>query len=201
MMNRTALWPAGLAALLAVIVLAELVAPQDAAPALPAKSASAAATATGQDAAGLAASWSATILARPIFRPDRRPEKAAPVAAAEMPRLTAIVITQSGASAIFVADDGTATAVKPGGLVDGQVVKSITAGTVTLTSPTGDSILRPQFGAAQESSQTAPPADAPDFASELPPPGTPAVPPESPVNAGVDRDVPLAGIPNNVDRQ
>jgi len=200
-MDRAALWPAGLAALLAMILLAECLAPGDEMPQLPAPHPSTAAAAATSAAASLAGAWSDTILARPLFRPDRRPLQAAPAAPEEMPRLSAIVITAAGASAIFVGDDGTAMTVKPGGLVDGQVVKSITAGAVTLTGLGGLTILRPQFGAGQDAAQTAPQASAPDFTSELPPSGTPAIPPESPVNAGINRDVPLAGIPNNVDRQ
>jgi general secretion pathway protein N len=194
-MAREALWPVCLAALLSVAVLAEILAPAEVSAPLPAPRENAAATAAQGDAASLTASWAAAILARPIFRPDRRPLEAAPVAQAAMPRLTAIVITADGASAIFVGDDGTAVSVKAGGLVDGQTVKSIAASGVTLGSPGGVTILRPQFGAAVGGPGTAagaPAAGAPT--AEAPGPVIPATGfPPSPA-------VPLAGIPNNVDR-
>jgi len=187
-MERAALWPVCLAALLSVAVLAEILAPAEVSQPLPAPRENAAATAAQGEGASLAASWAAAILARPLFRPDRRPLEAAPVAQAAMPRLTAIVITAAGASAIFVGDDGTAVAVKAGGQVDGQTVKSIAASGVTLGGPGGVTILRPQFGAAVG----APAAGAP--AAEDPGPVIPATGfPPSPA-------VPLAGIPNNVDR-
>jgi len=145
-MPRGAVWPAGLAALLGVIALAEILAPADGAPAVPA--ARAAAAAAPADMTGFAAAWSDTILARPIFRPDRRPMDVAAAAPAAMPRLSAIVITAAGAAAIFVADGGTVLTVREGGKVAGQLVKSIAAGTVMLSGPDGISTLRPQYSAA-----------------------------------------------------
>jgi general secretion pathway protein N len=186
MMERAAIWPSGLAALLGIIALAEIFAPADVAPPIAAPRETTAAAVSQADVSSLAAAWSATILARPIFRPDRRPLEAAPAAPTAMPRLTAIVITAAGAAAIFVGDDGTAVAVRKGGLVDGQLVRSITAGAVTLAGPTGITILRPQFGAAPSA---APNADAQAPAAGVPASGFPASPP-----------APLAGIPNNVDR-
>jgi general secretion pathway protein N len=137
--------PAALAAALALTAMAELCAPltaPDMAP--PIRIAPAAAAPVG-DLAAEAAAWSATILQRPIFRPDRRPLAPDAAAALPLPRLSAIVITAAGRTAIFSGDDGKSTAIQAGGVIDGYRVDSISPGEVKLTGPAGSKTLRPQF--------------------------------------------------------
>jgi general secretion pathway protein N len=147
-----AIWPA-LAAVLALLLAAEWLLPGAAPPprvmpAIPAPGAGAAAdAAVGQ--------WASTILARPIFSPDRRPPAVADAnAVIVLPRLTAIIITPETRRAVFLAPDGKALALGPGGEVAGYELKSITAGSVVLLGPDGGiTTVRPQF-------LTPPPADA-----------------------------------------
>jgi hypothetical protein len=110
------------------------------APAIPAPGAGAAAdAAVGQ--------WADTILARPIFSPNRRPPAVADTnAVIVLPRLTAIIITPGTRSAVFSVPGGKALALGPGGEVAGYELKSITAGGVVLLGPDGGiTTLRPQF--------------------------------------------------------
>lgn len=102
---------------------------------------------------GDTSSWQATILARPLFRPDRRPLSAAPVVAATaLPRLTAIVMTAAGATAIFDGDDGKPVIVAAGSDVDGYKVQSIGRDRVELEGAGGRTVLQPQFGTPPVSS-------------------------------------------------
>jgi len=99
-------------------------------------------------AAALSASvqaWSAVILQRPLFRPDRRPLAPAAAVAAPLPRLSAIIITAKGGAAIFSGDDGKAVAVTAGGVIDGYRIATIGPGEVKITGPAGDRTLHPQF--------------------------------------------------------
>jgi general secretion pathway protein N len=143
MMARATMIPAALAAALGLAALAEMLAPGADAPfAAPVRPPRAAVG--DADPAGMAAAWSATILARPVFRPDRKPLSAAQPAAAVLPRLTAIVVTAAGSIAIFTGDDGKALVLSTGGDVAGYKVTKIGAGSVELAGPSGTQILRPQ---------------------------------------------------------
>ena len=112
------------------------------------------------------ARWAATILARPLFSPGRRPPTAAaaPSAAApQLPRVAGIMVTPAGRRAIF-AEKGTKPLVLgEGGEVSGFTVQSIQAGQVTVRGPEGVRVLSPTFD---------PDAPAPASpAAALPPPG------------------------------
>ena len=110
-----------------------------AAPAIPAAVADAAADAAiGQ--------WGDTALARPLFSPDRRP--AAQVGAdtdGTLPRLSAIIITGGGKSAVFAADGQKPQVVAEGGEIDGYRLQSIGPDSVEMLGPDGTITLRPQF--------------------------------------------------------
>ncbi len=118
----------------------------------------------------------ATILARPVFSPTRRPpaETVAPTPAPErgpaaLPRLTAVLVGPFGGRAIFAATDGGKPLVVEAGDRVGEFrVQSIETGQVTLIGPEGVRQLRPRFASAE-------PADvaAPKGAGPLMPPGFP----------------------------
>ena len=110
-----------------------------------------------------AARWAATILARPLFSPGRRPPAAAAAPGAAppaLPRVAGIMVTPAGRRAIF-AEKGTKPLVLgEGGQVSGFTVQSIQAGQVTVRGPEGVRVLSPAF-------DSEPPAPA----SPPPPPG------------------------------
>jgi len=134
-----------LAAMLTLLLALEWMlpgaAPQHIAPAIPAAGAD-----IGTDAA--VGQWAATILARPIFNPDRRPaaEAESSDAAEPLPRLTAIIIVAGVSRAVFSAPGAKPILVRPGGAVAGYQLKEIKAGSVSLLGPDGGiTTLRPQF--------------------------------------------------------
>lgn len=148
-------WQAALAAGLALTATAELLAPPPAPDILPAIQIAPAAQANA-DPAPDAASWANIILARPLFRPDRRPLAPDAATAAPLPRLSAIVITAAGATAIFSGDDGKSIAVPPGGMIAGYRVATITAGAVQILGPAGGQTLHPQFAPSGQAPDGAP---------------------------------------------
>lgn len=89
------------------------------------------------------------LLARPPFARDRRPDHAAPGAAAAaggpgMPRLTGIVLSGGDRRAIFTpAGEARSVVVREGGAVGPFQVGTIAAGTVVLTGPGGTHVLAP----------------------------------------------------------
>jgi len=107
--------------------------------------------------------WVATILARPLFSRDRRP-LAAPgqsiaVAATGVPRLTGILISPLGKTAIFAAvDGGKPIVVSEGSHLGRFVVQSIDVGQVTIIGPEGQDMLRPSFDNATAPTPPAAPA-------------------------------------------
>lgn len=106
----------------------------------------------------------ATILARPLFRPDRRPLRAAPPATDEtVPRLSAIVITGAGRSAIFIDDSGSAAILRPGGRIGAYQVQSIAPDSVRLLGPNGAIGVYPSFAAAVATPAPAAPPPPPPF--------------------------------------
>ena len=133
----------------------------------------------GQDVAALAA----VALARPLFSPDRRPGRnAGPAQAgpppAPLPRLSGILVTPAGRSAIF-AGQPASTAVREGARIGTYEVRSIEPGQVTLLGPDGPRIVRPSF-------DRSPPALA-EVSRPLsfdPPPGSPPPVPPPPVGPG-----------------
>lgn len=100
--------------------------------------------------AGRPAELAASILARPLLSPGRRPPAAARAAtpATELPRLTGIIISPDGSSAIF-AGRPRALVVPEGGRVGEYTVRQIAPGLVTLNGPVGLVALRPSFDAAR----------------------------------------------------
>ncbi len=113
------------------------------------------------------AQWAATILARPLFSPGRRPPAAAAAApgaaAPTLPRVAGIMVTPAGRRAIF-AEKGTKPLVLgEGGQVSGFTVQSIQAGQVTVRGPEGVRVLSPTFD------PEAPAPASPAGAAPLPP--------------------------------
>jgi general secretion pathway protein N len=135
--------PAALASCLALLAAAELLAPPAPPPDAPPVRIDFSAPQGSSLDAGLPG-WTATILARPLFRPDRRPLAAAAAPTAPLPRLTAIVVTQAGAIAIFDGG-GKPIAAAAGGEVDGYRIARIFPDRVVIDSPSGGLVLRPQF--------------------------------------------------------
>jgi hypothetical protein len=92
--------------------------------------------------------WFDTILARPLFSRDRRPdsgEVAARRDSAALPRLSGVMVGPFGRSAIFAIAGGKPLLVKEGDRVDGWTVETIEAGTVHITGPGGPRALHPSF--------------------------------------------------------
>ncbi len=91
----------------------------------------------------------AAILARPLFSPGRRPlapnvvAEATPAAAA-LPRLTGVLVTGAGKSAIFAAQPR-ATVVGEGGRLGRFTVRSIEPGRVVVIGPDGARTVEPSF--------------------------------------------------------
>jgi hypothetical protein len=145
-MKRPANWSAALTGILALTAALELFGPSDEAMIdSQAPTAFAVATAPPATEAMYAGTWQDTILARPLFRPDRKPLPATPEASVPMPRLTAIVMTGSGARAIFVADDGKPVVVALGDKVNGWDVLTIGPDNVVLAGSYRRKTLHPKF--------------------------------------------------------
>ena len=93
--------------------------------------------------------WAATSLARPLFNPDRRPVAvvgSGSTAAAALPRLSGIMITEAGRRAIFAATGADKPqVVAEGGTVGGNLVQSITLEEVVLVGPDGPHKLHLAF--------------------------------------------------------
>lgn len=93
--------------------------------------------------------WLTTILARPLFSPDRRPPAAASAVSGErlagLPRLSGVLVGPFGRRAIFASDGGKPLVVGEGGRVADWTVRVIEAGAVEVAGPDGDHILRPSF--------------------------------------------------------
>jgi hypothetical protein len=94
--------------------------------------------------------WANTILARPLFSPDRRPASVAASVAniPGLPRLTGIMVGPFGRSAIFAADGPKPLVVQEGARVAGYTIMVIEAAQVRLSGPNGNVVLYPSFAAA-----------------------------------------------------
>jgi len=144
----------------------------------------AAAAPTQRPATDRTAEWVATILARPLFSPGRRPppEGAAPPSVAPtettddaLPRLTGVLVSPGGRIAIFADPAGGRPIVlQEGGRIGAFAVQAIEAGQVTLAGPAGVSVLRPTFDAGGDAASPAMPAPP------LPSPPTPPSPQTGP---------------------
>ena len=87
----------------------------------------------------------AAIVERPLFSPSRRPVPGAePVAVSStMSRYRLLGIIGSGPrKSAFVADGARRIEIDAGGTLDGWTVKEIGQDSITLTSPTGDAVLK-----------------------------------------------------------
>ncbi len=140
---------AALAALLAVSIAWQLSTPDRVTPAAPLPITAATTDARPPtDHARGAADLAAVILARPLFSPARRAAApgmvAQPAPDGPLPRLTGIIVTPTGRSAIF-AGGAQPVVVLEGGQLGGFVVHAIEPGQVTLLGPDGPRIVLPSF--------------------------------------------------------
>jgi hypothetical protein len=133
----------------------------------------------------------ATILARPLFNPSRRPS-----ASAETPvtdnsfddtRLAGIVTEAGRRFAVFAPMGAKALVVKEGDTVNGWHVDSISPNEVALTGPGGTTTLQPKND--PHLVPPAPPFPSPSRVS-VPAPGNPAIP-QRPYIPGPGRAVPM----------
>ncbi len=90
------------------------------------------------------------MLARPLFRQNRRPPADTPVLIAgspKLPRLTGVVVSPAGGFAIFAGTEGgKPIIVQEGDRVGDVVIEAVAAGLVTLRGPGGLAVLHPSFG-------------------------------------------------------
>jgi hypothetical protein len=102
-----------------------------------------------------------TVLARPLFRVDRRPPRVAadgPAAAhgpEALPRLSGIVVSASGGTAIFEGGSKPVVA-RVGDRLGAFTVAAINAGSVTLDGPQGAQVMVPRFDTATTRADAAP---------------------------------------------
>jgi len=88
----------------------------------------------------------ATVLARPLFAPTRRPAAGVAAALEGLPRVTGILVDGGRRSVIFAtADGGKPVVVAEGGEVAGFRVQTIESGQVTVLGTEGLRVLRPSF--------------------------------------------------------
>ncbi len=101
-------------------------------------------------------------MARPLFRADRRPLAAAAAAAVDdtLPRLSAIIVTAAGRSALFAGDAGTPMVVAVGGKIGAYHVRTITPDSVSLLGPHGAVKVHPQYAPGGAAPGGPPPASA-----------------------------------------
>ena len=133
--------------------------------------------ATRTDAVSAPRTDVATILARPLFSPTRRPppaEAAAKAAPAALPRVAGILIDGGSRRVIFAAKPGGRPVIAGEGMViDGYKVVSIAPGQVDVAGPHGRQILHPTFD-----------PHPPEQTAAAPQPGLPGLP-QLPNFAGV----------------
>jgi hypothetical protein len=160
------LWAVGALAVLLTVQLARELAPQDAvvekSPARAAATVAAKATLTAATP-DRSDQWAGELTSRPPFNPSRRGDAARAGglgAAAELPRLAGLVVSDGIKRAIFqpvgqhppiIADEG--------GTVEGWTIEAITADSVTLSGPGGTRTLHPKFD--MEGGTAGPPSGGP----------------------------------------
>lgn len=138
--------------------------------------------------------WLGTILARPLFSPDRRPPAAAAAAPGAppptLPRVAGILMDGGRRSVIFASQgDRRPVVVSEGAGLDGFRVELIEAGRVTVVGPSGRQVLHPSFD-PNPPTPVALPATAPP--GRAGPPGLPGLPSALP---GLPSLSGLTGIP------
>jgi hypothetical protein len=129
----------------------------------------------------------ATILARPLFSPTRRPAEAAPSDHSGTPlsdmRLTGILITPDQHLAIFAPAGGKPLVRSEGDMISDWRIESIATDLVSLTGPTGAATLEPKADPNLVRAQAARPVAAspqPAAAAANPPPAPAANAPVRP---------------------
>jgi hypothetical protein len=156
----------------------------------------------------------ATMLARPLFSPDRRPAESprSPGADFKDKRFTGIVIEPDQRLAIFAVTGAKPLAVTEGDSVDGWRIESITADEITLVSAQGSRTLRPMpapaggegrtqrrkiaarpSAASKQNAAAEVPQSEPKATAAARPPVRPGTQP--PLNAQTPRTAQAAGIP------
>jgi hypothetical protein len=104
--------------------------------------------------------WIATVLARPLFSPDRRPAadtaSVAGTALPGLPRLTGILVGPFGRNAIFAANGRRPIVVQEGARIDAYTVRSIEAAQVRIVGPEGMRVLYPTFEAGSDKAASGP---------------------------------------------
>lgn len=105
--------------------------------------------------------WVATILARPLFSPVRRPAPTSAGGASgpgDLARLTGVLVSRSEKHAIFAAEGGKPIVADEGTRIGAYVVRTIEPGQVTVAGPTGERVLQPTYDPkAREAGQPASP--------------------------------------------
>jgi general secretion pathway protein N len=102
-----------------------------------------------------------TILARPLFRPDRRPVAVAARGDRTLPRLSGILIGPSLRLAMFTPAAGPTRLVKQGDRIGAYRVSTIAATAVTLTAPGVRLVLTPHFAGTPDAPPPSAPPDPP----------------------------------------
>lgn len=105
--------------------------------------------------------WTAAVLGRPLFSPDRRPAAMSVADAgaelAGLPRLTGILVGPFGRRVIFAAPGGKPIVVGEGDRVATYRITGIDTEQVHLIGPQGARVMRPRF---LQAATTGPPARA-----------------------------------------
>lgn len=107
--------------------------------------------------------WTATILARPLLSPDRRPPSETEAIAGNgtpqgLPRLSGVLVGPFGRSAIFAAEGDKPVVALEGSRVGAWTVRSIAGGTVEVIGPGGARTLHPSFQSSPAAPAGAPPS-------------------------------------------
>lgn len=93
--------------------------------------------------------WTATVMARPLFSPTRRPVGTGSAGDATPPRLTAVLITPAQRLAIFVpAGEGKPLTLTEGGRIGPFLLQAIEDGQVTLAEANKERVVRPSFASS-----------------------------------------------------
>jgi general secretion pathway protein N len=141
----------GLAAMLTVLLIVEIYSglrPAGELPGLRLPAQPAGAQAGPRISSPALSGWRASVLARPLFDPSRRPPAAvsqAPAIPVEIPRLSGIMITSTEKMAVFSPAAGSPIIVAVKSQLGPFTVLAITGDSVTLNGPDGVVVLRSKF--------------------------------------------------------
>jgi hypothetical protein len=148
MMARAQFGLSVLAGVLALLLLAECLLPEDAAQAWQ-RALPSASNRTDLASDAEVADWAGSILARPLLSETRRPAPVAGVAVDDsLPRLSAIIVIAGVRRAIFVASGEKPQAVAEGGEIGVYRVKTVAPDSVGLLGPDGLVTVKLQFTVA-----------------------------------------------------